>query len=350
VRQHERRGLDLDQIRRAVRGEIIPSPIEEPPPPTLAEFAPRFIEYAKANRQKASTVYAKESILRVHVVPALGTKRLDEITDVDVQALKVALADYAPKYVNNILAVLSKLLRVAKRLKIISAAPVENFDLLKTGKSALPNFFTFAEYDALVAAAERLDRRILVAVLLGGDAGLRAGEVIALDQTDVSRANRICTVERQVWRGVVGTPKSGCGRTVPMTEKLAKALAAVRHLRGDRVLLQDDGSPVTAKALRAWMRSAQKLAGLKVTGNFHVLRHTFCSHLAMRGAPAKAIQSWPATPTSPPPSVTCTSLRGTWSRRSACWIAGARRRTRSSVEAAWRRSGRKRKRPRMTGA
>jgi integrase len=28
----------------------------------------------------------------------------------------------------------------------------------------------------------------------------------------------------------------------------------------------------------------------QATGNVHILRHTFCSHLAMRGAPAKAIQ------------------------------------------------------------
>ena len=30
--------------------------------------------------------------------------------------------------------------------------------------------------------------------------------------------------------------------------------------------------------------------GLAATGNVHILRHTFCSHLAMRGAPPKAIQ------------------------------------------------------------
>jgi site-specific recombinase XerD len=47
---------------------------------------------------------------------------------------------------------------------------------------------------------------------------------------------------------------------------------------------------LTPKALRGWMRSAQRLAGLKATGNFHVLRHTFCSHLAMRNAPARTIQ------------------------------------------------------------
>jgi len=29
---------------------------------------------------------------------------------------------------------------------------------------------------------------------------------------------------------------------------------------------------------------------MRVNGKLHILRHTFCSHLAMRGAPARAIQ------------------------------------------------------------
>ncbi len=32
-----------------------------------------------------------------------------------------------------------------------------------------------------------------------------------------------------------------------------------------------------------------------VRDGVHVLRHTFCSHLAMRGAPARAIQNSPGT-------------------------------------------------------
>jgi integrase len=42
--------------------------------------------------------------------------------------------------------------------------------------------------------------------------------------------------------------------------------------------------------LRAWVERAQRRAGLEVTGNLHILRHTLCPHLAMKGAPAKAIQ------------------------------------------------------------
>ncbi len=38
------------------------------------------------------------------------------------------------------------------------------------------------------------------------------------------------------------------------------------------------------------MAKAQKREELPVTQALHVLRHTFCLRLAMRGAPAKAIQ------------------------------------------------------------
>ena len=41
--------------------------------PTLREFATRFLEeHAEANRQKPSGIAAKETILRMHLMPALG--------------------------------------------------------------------------------------------------------------------------------------------------------------------------------------------------------------------------------------------------------------------------------------
>jgi hypothetical protein len=60
---------------------------------TLEIFSSRFIEgYAVANRQKPSGVAAKQTILNVHLVPALGTKRLGAITNEDIQRLKHQLA------------------------------------------------------------------------------------------------------------------------------------------------------------------------------------------------------------------------------------------------------------------
>src|SRR5262249_33730898 len=54
-------------------------------------------------------------------------------------------------------------------------------------------------------------------------------------------------------------------------------------------LCSDDASPLTPKIVSDHVRRAAKDAGLVHPG-VHVLRHSFCSHLAMRGAPARAIQ------------------------------------------------------------
>ena len=75
--------------------------------PTLESLVGRFLDgHARANRQKPSGISQKESALRVHLVPRLGTKRLDEISNEDVQGLKHHLREKAIKTVNNVLTVL----------------------------------------------------------------------------------------------------------------------------------------------------------------------------------------------------------------------------------------------------
>ena len=77
-------------------------------------------------------------------------------------------------------------------------------------------------------------------------------------------------------------------RYVPLTRRLAGALRSARHLRGPRVLCDETGKPLTQKMIQVLMRRSARRANVKA--GVHILRHTFCSHLAMRGAPARAIQ------------------------------------------------------------
>ena len=51
---------------------------------------------------------------------------------------------------------------------------------------------------------------------------------------------------------------------------------------------QDDRTPFTRQIVQNRMILAARRANVKK--GVHILRHTFCSHLSMRGAPAKAIQ------------------------------------------------------------
>jgi site-specific recombinase XerD len=73
-----------------------------------------------------------------------------------------------------------------------------------------------------------------------------------------------------------------------MTQRLTAALKASRHLRSERVLCLPDGVPITRDRVIKAVRGAQRVGGLEQ--GVHILRHTFCSHLAMKGAPARAIQ------------------------------------------------------------
>jgi integrase len=116
------------------------------------------------------------------------------------------------------------------------------------------------------------------------------GEILALRWCDVDFRRGQISIQQAVWQGVVDVPKSGQGRVAPMTDALQSALQRARHLRGERVLYRDDGTPIVHATVRAWLEACERRAGLEVLGGLHKLRHTFCSHLAMRGAPPKAIQ------------------------------------------------------------
>jgi len=161
--------------------------------------------------------------------------------------------------------------------------------LLKPGSAEMA-FYEEEDYERLVEGAAHVDERALIAVLLGGDAGLRTGEMIALEWTDIDFRRSLLHVNQSEWEGHIGTPKGGRARTVNTTSRLTAALKAHRHLKGPRVLYSDDKSTADRDALASWIRRAERRAGLSITGRLHILRHTFCSRLAIRGATTKAIQ------------------------------------------------------------
>jgi len=273
-----------DRERHVVRNGL---PQVKKEVPTLKDFAPQFVEsHARANRQKPSGIHAKEMNLRVHIVPFLGHKRLDAIRTADIQALKGSLVAKSPKTVNNILSVLSVLLKKAVEWDVIERVPC-TIRQLAIPKSAAA-FHDVEQYERLVERAKAIDRVTLLIVLLGGEAGLRCGEMLALEWRDVDLNKRQLTVARSDWNGYVTSPKGNRVRYVPLTLRLAAALRDHRHLKSARVLCESNGAVVTRQQVQSRMKYVARRANVRQ--GVHILRHTFCSHLAMRGAPARAIQ------------------------------------------------------------
>src|SRR5579859_7649345 len=182
---------------------------------TLADFWPRVVrDHYEAERKKASTLDAVQRIYRLHLEPALGTKRLDAITTADVAALKGRLAASSKKTANNILSVLSRALRCAVAWEVIPALPCR-FGLFKLADEEM-EFYEVPIYRALVEAS-RFSARVHLLVLLAGSAGLRRGELRALRWDDIDFARRQITIRSAFWQTVESTTKGNRSRIVPMT-------------------------------------------------------------------------------------------------------------------------------------
>jgi integrase len=263
------------------------TPPEPKTMPTVAEFAEEFLNTYVLVNNKPSEQAAKRSIFTHHIVPALGRLPLDRV-GYEVEPFKAVLKkkDLGAKRINNILAVVSKMLNYALERGVIERGG--KVRLLKLPPSKY-DFLDLDEYGRLLQAAAS-DSLWSTAILCAGEAGLRMGEIIALEWADLDFPAGHLTVERSDWLGLVGTTKGGRARTVPMTERLKGALEELRHhRRGPRVFTTKDGKPITRNHMKTPLWQACRQAGLREIG-WHALRHTFCSHLALQGAVPKAIQ------------------------------------------------------------
>ncbi|MCH9684611.1 MAG: site-specific integrase [Deltaproteobacteria bacterium] len=261
---------------------------DEPKPkaPLFAAFVEEYLTNHAKLHNKPSSVRAKRSIYDNHLVPFFGKLRLDQIRPREIDRYKAKVIDRLhPKTINNTLTVLRRTLDVAARWGIIDGPP--RIEWLRAPKPDF-RFLDFDEADRLVEAAG-LEPDWCAMIVLALNTGLRLGELLALPWSAVDLTAGRLRVLQGLSCGEIGTPKNGCTREVPLNDKATEALQQHRHLRGEFVFCRDDGSLLDQHACRYPLRRAWRKAGIPTLG-WHDLRHTFASHLVMRGVPLKAVQ------------------------------------------------------------
>ena len=124
--------------------------------------------------------------------------------------------------------------------------------------------------------------------------GLRIGELLGLDVSDVDFLRRTIRVERQrAQSGELTPPKSkSSGRTVPVGQTVIDAPAAYLKY-GDRksgpLFVNLLGRPLTYRQWKPLWKAAAETA--KVEATAHALRHFYASALIAGGASVKQVQT-----------------------------------------------------------
>ena len=267
---------------------------EHAPAPAFAGYATNYVdEHIRTSKLRPSTAEHLHTLLRQHLIPMLGALRVDQIGGDQIIAIKSL--SLAAGTINHILQLLSQILKHAAARGFVARVP--EIKRLRD-RGGRPHFYSPEDYGALVRAAAS-EPRALVLVLLAGDAGMRIGEIIALEWARVDFGANKVHVELTDWNGHVGPTKGGRPRSVPMTPRLRAALRDLEESRArggsSRVLTRSqgrhgqEGEPTTYSSARALLDAVHARAGV-VSQGVHALRHTFCSHLTMAGAPVTAIR------------------------------------------------------------
>ncbi len=280
----------LDHIERCLHPERVPS---RKAYPTFTEwFDGRFwTEWVVSRKNKPSEVESKKSIMKIHLKPEFGEMGIDEIDVSAIARFRARLIGEkkSDKTINNILAVLSKALKYAEAARVIERAPAVG--LLKVERPEIVAW-SVEEYARMLAAAKALDPIWYAAVCLAGEAGLRVGEIRALDwRRDVDLIAGTITVNQQIRRGALTTPKGRTRRKVPMTPTLLAALKALDTVRTGAVIRNLDGSQKNDNETKYHCYRLCRAAGLPEHG-WHTLRHSFGTHAAMFGVNPWKLMQW----------------------------------------------------------
>lgn len=187
---------------------------------------------------KSSTWTVYENLLKVHILPEMGSLRLDEITprlvgDFIVKKFGQGLRSQTVKNMKNCL---GSILRYAlspdqyiesNRTRGILVPKPEDEE-----PSREPDPLSWEDRRVVEDCFRKHSPNYYPLVITGFRTGLRIGELFGLQWLDTDFVNRIISVRKNIVNGKITTPKSRAGkRDVRMTSQLAEELKALMKAR-----------------------------------------------------------------------------------------------------------------------
>jgi integrase len=275
---------------------------------TVGEYLARWLSHSVRDTVSQKTYERYESIVRVHLSPALGRIRLKALTPDHVRVLYREKLDsgLAPRSVLHIHRTLSKALKQATDDGLIprnAAASVKPPQARREEMQPLSRDQVGMFLDTV--KEDRMEALYVLAVT----SGLRQGELLALkwEDVDIERTNPTLEVRRSLsetrGRRSFVTPKSGRGRYLRLSKRAAGALRVHRKRQlEERVrkagLWEDHGlvfpsavgTPMSGRNLYRAFKIRVKRASLPQTLRFHDLRHTCATLLLRQGVNPKFVQ------------------------------------------------------------
>jgi integrase len=266
---------------------------------TFAELASRWLE-SKGDLATV-TVSTYKTLLSVHLLPALGRRKVRDIKPLHVEAVKAAVVNKGRtrKSALNVFRLLDGILSQAVRWQLLVRNPCDAVEAPRP-KRFVPHIPTDSELAAILTAADETQYGLItrLAVLTGA----RQGELLALCWNHVNWDQMLLTVP--------GTKTKGSARVIDFGDEVFSLLRHHRTTEREKALMLgpgansgQDAAPIFTNQVgnrmdagglkRTWKRILKTANVTSV--RFHDMRHVSATYMLSGGMALPAVSQRLAT-------------------------------------------------------
>jgi integrase len=314
--------LVAEQVKRQLEAKLALGDLgflgqDEKQVPLFKDYAENWLSSYADLQCKPSTAYSYAQLLRLHVTPRFGERRLTEITRDEVKLFlsdlsratrmvnEIAVPRFSKNTLRLVVCTLRAVMNAALEDGVIEVNPASKVGRFTKSEKATreAGAMSRAETEQFLTSVKEFSPDLYPLFLMALRAGLRKGELIAVKWGDVQfgssedDSNRYLWVQRNFVHGKFTSPKSKKSRRVDLSRGLRRVLIELRDTRllaammegkasiaDDLIFPSKAGTVLDPNNLVHYhFLPCLEHAGLR-RFRFHDLRHTFGSLLIQDGA------------------------------------------------------------------
>lgn len=229
---------------------------------TVAKAGEIWVERARRDGLEPATVRDYDAVLRLHITPFIGSKRLSQLTKPMIEHVRDQLVDNRSRpMATRALRYLTMIIEEAHRRGLVAQNVAKGVKVRRSDRHKPPVIIPAKEeLRAFLAAADASDKPMTSAFAYATVfTGFRASELRGLPWSAVDlKAGTISVVQRADSENKIGPPKTRAGRrTIPIPPKLISILREWKlrcpPSEQNLVFPSDVGTPIFYQNLINWV-------------------------------------------------------------------------------------------------